>query len=116
MKAASKNATRPVEVSGTELVRRRDVIQQIATQPVEAPFAGMANQPVDAPGAGTATQPVAAPGAAPEVLLSSTGSAVQSDSEEDLQSEPGSPADDNFQYGSPKDDSGDQELSKEASY
>ena len=50
-------------------------------------------------------------GAGPEVLLSGTSSAVQSDSEEDLQSEPGSPADDNFRYGSPdKDDSGDQEL------
>ena len=64
-----------------------------------------------------ATQPVEAPGAGPEVLLSGTGSAVQSDSEEDLQSEPGSPAGDNFRYGSPdKDDSGDQELSEEASY
>ena len=42
---------------------------------------------------------------------------VPSGSEEDLQSEPGSPADDNFLYGSPdKDDSGDQELSEEASY
>ena len=62
-------------------------------------------------------KPVKAPGAGPEVLLSGTGSAVQSDSEEDLQSEPGSPAGDNFRYGSPdKDDSGDQELSEEASY
>ena len=42
---------------------------------------------------------------------------MQSDSEEDLQSEPGSPADDNFRYSSPdKDVSGDQELSEEASY
>ena len=85
------------------MVRRGDEIQHNATQPVEAP------------GAGTATQSVEAPGAGPEVLLS--GSAVQSDSEEDLQSEPGSPAGDNFWYGSPdKDDSGDQELSEEASY
>ena len=58
----------------------------------------------------------------PEVLLSSTSNAVQqSDSEEDLQSEPSSPVDDNFRYGSPdrdlnRDDSGDQELSEEASY
>ena len=52
-----------------------------------------------------------------EVLLSGTGSAVQSDSGEELQSEPGSPAGDNFRYGSPdKDDSSDQELSEEASY
>ena len=51
------------------------------------------------------------------VLLSSTGSAVQSDSEEDLQSEPGSPAGDDLRYGSPdKDVSGDQELSEDASY
>ena len=91
--AASKIATPPVEGPGTEVVRRGDVIQQNATQPVEAAGAG------------------------PEVLLSGTGSAVQSDSEEDLQSEPGSPADDNFWYGSSdKDDSGDQELSEEVSY
>ena len=112
--AASKSASRPVEGPGTEVVRRRDVIQQNATQPVEAPGAGTANQPVEAPGAWTAnqpveapgawtaTQPVEAPGAGSEVLLSNTGSAVQSDSEEDLQSEPGSPAGDNFQYGFPK--------------
>ena len=103
--AASKSATRPVEGPGTEVVRRGDASQQNATQPVEAP------------GARTATQPVEAPGAGPEVLLAGTGSAVQSDSEEDLQSEPGSTADDNFWYGSPdKDDSSDQELSEEASY
>ena len=53
----------------------------------------------------------------PEGLLSGTDSAVQSDSEEDLQSDPGFPADDEFWYGSPdKDVSGDQELSEEASY
>ena len=61
-----------------------------------------ATQPVDAPGAGMATQPVEVPGAGPEVLLSGSGSAVQSDSEEDLQNQPGSPADDNFPYGSPQ--------------
>ena len=103
--AASKSATRPVEGLGTEVVRRRDEIQKNATQPVEAPSAGTTPQPVEAPGAG------------PEVLLSGTGSAVQSDSEEDLQSEPGSPAGDSFRYDSPdKGDSGDQELSEEASY
>ena len=70
-----------------------------------------ATRPVEGPGAGTANPPVEAPGAGPKVLLSGTGSAVQSDSEEDLQSEPGSPVDDNFRYGSPvQDNSGDQEL------
>ena len=94
--AAHKSATCPVEGPSTEVVRRGDVIQQNATQPVEAPGAGMATQPVEAPGAG------------PEILLCGTGSAVQSDSEEDLQSKPGSPADDNFRYGFPdKEDSVD---------
>ena len=72
-----------------------------------------ATQPVEAPGAGTATQPVKAPGADPEVLLSGTGSdTVQldqsltsgnlpdvtgaSESEEDMQSELGSPTAVNF--------------------
>ena len=78
------------------MVRRGGEIQQNATQPVEVPGAGIATQPVEAPSAG------------PGVLLSGTSSAVQSDSEEDLQSEPGSPAGDDFQYGSPdKDVSGD---------
>ena len=96
--AASMNATRPVEGPGT------DVSQQNATQPVEAP------------GAGTATQPLEAPGAGPEVLVSGTDSTVQSDIEEDLQSEPGSPAGDDLRCGSPdKDVSSDQELSEEAS-
>ena len=85
--AVSKSATHPVEGSST------DVSQQNATQPVEAPDAGMATQPVEAPGVG------------PDVLLTSTGSAaLQSDSEKNLQSEPGSHVDDNFQYGSPDKD------------
>ena len=96
--AASKSATHPVEDPGT------DVSQQNATQPVEAPGARMATQPVEAPGAG------------PEVLPSGTGTAaLQSDREENLQSEPGSPVDDNFRYGSPdrdltRDEASDQEL------
>ena len=107
-------------------MRKGYVIQQNATQPVEAPSAGMATQPVEAPGAG------------PEVLLTGSGSAALhaeqtltsgktvestggSDSEEDLQSEPGSPVDGNFRYDSPdrdlnRDESADQELSEEASY
>ena len=86
-------ATQPVEAPG---MIRRVVIQQNATQLVEAP------------GAWTATQPVEAPGAGPEVLLTGTGNAalhVEStggfDSEEDLQSEPGSPVDGNIRDGSP---------------
>ena len=75
--AGSKSATHPVEGPGTEVDRRGDEIQQNATQPVEALGAG------------------------PEVLLSSTGSAVQSDCEDYLQSEPGSPGGDNFRYASP---------------
>ena len=77
---SNKSATRPVEGPGTGVV-----IQQNATQPVEAP------------GAGTATQPVEAPGAGPDVLLTSTGdAALQSESDGDLHSEPGSPVDDSF--------------------
>ena len=82
LETACKSATSPVEGPGTSVV-----IQQNATQPVEAP------------GAGTATQPAEAPGAGPAVLLTGTGSAALhaeitgSDSEEELQSEPGSPVD-----------------------
>ena len=105
--AVNKSATRPVEGPGT------DVIQQNATRPVEAP------------GAGTATQPVEAPGAGPEVLPTGTSSAALhaeltgSDSEEEFQSEPGSPVDGNVQDGSPdltRDESADQELSEESTY
>ena len=98
----------------------------------------LATQPVEAPGAGTATQSVEAPGAGPEVLLTGTGNAALyvdhtftggktvditggSESDEDLQSEPGSPVDSNVQGESPdrdltRDESADQELSEEASY
>ena len=105
--AVNKSATHPVEGPGT------DVKQQNATQPVEAP------------GAGTATQPVEAPGAGPDVLPTGTGSAALhaeftgSDSEEELQSEPGSPIDGNVRDGSPdltRNGSADQELSKESTY
>ena len=104
-------ATQPVEAPGT---RRGDVIQQNATQPVEAPGAG------------------------PKVLLTGTsnntlhaektltgGKTVEStggsDSEENLQSEPGSPVDGNFLYVSPdrvlnRNESANQELSEETSY
>ena len=78
-----------------------------------------------APGAWTATQPVEAPGAGPEVLPTGTGSAALhaeftgSDSEEEFQSEPGSPINGNLRDGSPgltRDESADQELSEESTY
>ena len=98
-----------------------------------------ATRPVEGPGTGVlATQPVEAPGAGPEALLTDTGNTILhaeqtstsgktvnitsgSDSDGDLQSEPGSPVDDNFRDGSPdrdftRDESADQELSEEASY
>ena len=79
----NKSATRPVESPGT------DVKQQNATKPVETPGAGMAAQPVEAP-------------AGPEVLLSGASeTALQSDSDYDLQSETGSPVDVNVRSGSP---------------
>ena len=105
---ASKTATSPVEALGTS-----GVIQQNATQPVEAPGAGMATQTVEAPGAG------------PEVLLTDTGSTALhaeitgSDSKEELQSEPESPVDGNVRDDSPDlttDDSADQEVSEESTY
>ena len=78
--AASKGSTRTVEGPGT------DVIQQNATQPVEAPGA--------------------APDAGPDAL--------QSESDEDLHSVPGS-VDDSLRYGSPdkdltRDEAANQEL------
>ena len=102
---SNKSATRPVEGPGTGVV-----IQQNTTQSVEAPGAGMATQPVEAPGAG------------PDVLLTGTSdAALQSDNNGDLHSEPGSPVDDNFRYGSPykdltRDEAADQELSEESCY
>ena len=82
-----------------------------------------ATSPVEAPGAGTATQPVEAHNAGPKVLP--TGSAALhaeltgSDSEEEFQSEPGSPIDGNARDGSPdltRNESADQELSEESTY
>ena len=93
--AVNKSATRPVEGPGT------DVKQQNATQPFEAPGARTATQPVEAPGAGE--------------------TALQSDSDYNLQSEPGSPVDVKDRSGSPdrvfnREDTGDQDLSEDASY
>ena len=89
-------------------------------------------------GVESATQPGEAPGAGPEVLLTGTSNAAShavqtltgrktvdytggSESDEDLQSEPGSPVDGNVQGESPdgdltRDELADQELSEEASY
>ena len=62
-----------------------------ATRPVEGPGTGvLAAKPVETPGAGKVTQPVEASSAGPDVLLAGTGdAALQSDSDEDLQSELG---------------------------
>ena len=84
----------------------REAVNKSATHPVEGPGTDMkqqnATQPVDAPGAGTATQPVETPGAGPEVLLSGAGETVlQSGSDYDLQSEPGSLVDAIDRSGSP---------------
>ena len=82
----------------------------------------MTTQPVEAPSEGMATQPVKAPGAGPEVLLSGAGETVlQSDSDYDLQSEPGSPVDANDRSGSPdryfnREDTIDEDLSEDVTY
>ena len=105
--AVNKSATRPVEGPGT------DVKQQNATQPVEAH------------GAGTATQPVEASSAGPDILRTGTGSAALhaeftgSDSEEELQSDPGSSVDANVWDGSSdltRNETADQEPSEESTY
>ena len=120
-------ATQPVEAPGT---RGPVTASKSATRPVEGPVTSgviqqNATQPVEAPGAATATQPVEAPSAGPEVLLTGTGSAALhakitgSDSKEELQSEPGSPVDGNVRDGSPdltRDESAYQELSEESTY
>ena len=117
---AVSTATQPVEASST---RGPVTVSKSATSPVEGPSTNVviqqnATQPVEAPGAGTAD-------AGPEVLLTGTGSAAlhaeitRSDSEVELQSEPGSSVDGNVRDGSPdltRDESADQELSEESSY
>ena len=111
-----------------EAAMMREAVNKSATRPVEGPGTDVkqnATQPVEAPGAGTATQPVEAPGAGPEVLPTGTGRAALhaeftgSDSEEEFQSEPGSPVDGNIRDGSPdltRYESADQELSEESTY
>ena len=107
----------------------REAVNKSATRPVEGPDTDVkqqnASQPVEAPGAGTATQPVEAPGAGPEVLPTGTGRAAlhaeftSSDSEEEFQSEPGTPIDGNVRDGSPdltRDESADQKLSEASTY
>ena len=114
-----------VQTTGEAAVMR-EAVKKSATHPVEGPGTDMkqqnATQPVEAPGAGTAAQPVEAPGAGPEVLLSGVGETVlQSDSDYDLQSEPGSLVHANDQSGSPdrdfnREDTGDLDLSEDATY
>ena len=121
--SASLIATQPVEAPGT---RGFEAASNSATCLVEGPSTRvLATQPVEAPVAGRATQPVEASGAGPGVLLTGNGSDVQLDqsahitgepeSEADLDSEPGPPADDNLQ-GELPDDTVNQGLSEEASY
>ena len=100
---ACKSATSPVEGTDTSVVT-----QQNATLSVKPPGAGTATQPVDAPSAGPVTGSAA-------LHAEVTGS----DSEEELQSEPGSPVDGNVRDRSPdltRDESADQELSEESTY
>ena len=105
--------------AGSSLVQTTgDPAVLTATQPVEAPgMSGVIQQ--------NATQPVEAPGAGPEVMLTGTGSAALhaeitgSDSEEELQSEPGYPVDGNIRDSSPdltRDESADQEVSEGSPY
>ena len=62
----------------------------------------METQPLEAPGAGTATQPVQAPGSVPDVQPSCEGDlSGASDSEGDQQSVTGSLSDQHYWYGSP---------------
>ena len=104
-----------VEGAGSSLVQTtgeaavvRQVSNKSATHPVEGPSTGVviqqnATQPVEAPGAGTATQSqLEALGVGPDVLLTGTGdAALPSESDGVLHTEPGSPVDDSFRYGSP---------------
>ena len=105
-----------VQTTGEAAVMR-EAVNKSATHPVEGPGADVKQQ--------NATQPVEAAGAGPDVLPTGTGSAALhaeftgSDSEEELQSEPGSPVDGNVRDGSPdltRNESADQELSEEFTY
>ena len=100
-----------------EAAGMREAVNKNATHPVEGPGTDVQQK--------NATQPVEAPGAGPDFLPTGTGSAAihaeftGSDSEEELQSEPGSPVDGNVWDDSPdltKNASADQELSEESSY
>ena len=117
----SGSATRPVQGRGTS---------DVATQHLQAPSAELATQPLQAPSAGTATQPLQAPGAGPEVLPTGIEStqlnkplpsvrpdefAGESDSEAEVDGEPGSPASINVQGELPEDTT-DQDLSEDANY
>ena len=105
-----------VQTTGEAAVMR-EAVNKSATRPVEGPSIDVKQQ--------NATQPVEAPSAGPDVLPTGTGSAALhaeftgSDSEEELQSEPGSPVDGNIRDGSPdltRNESADQELSEESTY
>ena len=133
-------ATQPVEASGT---RVESAVNTTATWPVEAPGTEkLATQPVEAPGARTATQPVEVPGARTDVFAQPTSTSSGdagtvdwsltskrtvvattgvSDTEDELDSEPESPAAVSDREvlsdrDPPKDDKLDQELSEEGNY
>ena len=101
-------------------------MQRNATQPVEAPGVGTATQPVQAPGAGSDVLPSGTVDAAFSVDQTLTGPrAVQSisgsESEDEQHSVTGSLLEGNYRDGSParcltRNESTDQELSKDASY
>ena len=100
-----------------EAAGMRDAVNKSSTCPVEGPGTDVKQQ--------NATQPVEAPGAGPEVLPTGTGSAALhaeltgSDSEEEFQSELGSPVDVNIRDGSPdfsRNESADQDPSEESTY
>ena len=105
-----------VQTTGEAAVMRK-AVNKSATHPGEGPGTDVKEQ--------NATQPVEAPGTGPDVLPTGTGSAALhaefsgSDSEEELQSDPGSPVDGNIREGSPdlsKNEAADQELSEESTY
>ena len=121
MQDICKSATRPVQGPGTS---------DVASQPLQAPGAVIATQPLQAPRAGTATQPPQAPGAGPEVLPTGYDTtqldqslpgvrtdeiAGESDSEEEMEREPASPASANARGELPE-DAADQDLSEDANY
>ena len=116
---STSNLAESAEIPGPSLVQatsdavspRGDEIQQNATQPVEAPGAGMATQPVEAPGAGPDVLPSGTGNAALSADQTLTGDRVVqstsgSESDDDQHSETGSLLEGNFSDGSPENSPG----------